>query len=409
MENLDVLLNNLTGKNEKEAEKAAHYMVNNTDLELFKMLVNKSDFLFDFVRNNVNKRIEKAVTKNNYKNILKFFDIYSPYYDDTFADILSKHANQDLTDEIFELLENGTLSQKTYAAKYFAYIPDTVALEPLAKYAFDENDYLSFNSAQALGQMNDDISYDIALNSLYSEDDFEKLKAVKFFTAYQINYPVKEIFNAMKTSKMSENIAGQIPYSVSLLSLLDSEYKMEALETIDYILSGLGEILPFSDIFQFELYDIIKYLIELNSNNNEYSGKISEVLLSSLSKFNMFCENQEYIFDEDKHTKDEIYSIQKLLTKQSTEFWNNQKIQIIQELNSSDDRIIAAVPVIKEYNLTNAAASLINLLKNTNNEIILYELSAALKFFNKLNEDDKRSVLLKIQNPNIKAMIENLN
>ena len=123
MEKLDLYLKDLICKDENKAQIAADYMINSSDIELFKMLTEKSDFLFDFVRNNVAQRIEKAVNKDNIKNIISFFTIYSPYYDDLFASILSKHANQDLTDEIFDLLEKGTTDQKTYAAKYFSYIP----------------------------------------------------------------------------------------------------------------------------------------------------------------------------------------------------------------------------------------------------------------------------------------------
>ena len=47
------------------------------------------------------------------------------------------------------------------------------------------------------------ISYTLyELNNLNSEDDFEKLKAVKFFVAYGRNYPFKEIFEAIRKVKI---------------------------------------------------------------------------------------------------------------------------------------------------------------------------------------------------------------
>lgn len=407
MENLDLYLKNLTGKDEKKAQEAADYLVNQADLQLFKMLVEKSDYLFDFVRNNVCKRIEKAVSKNNFMNIIKFFDLYSVYYDDLFASILAKHANEDVTDEIFELLEKGTDAQKTYAAKYFYYIPDTVALEPLNKYAFCDDEYLSYNAAETLGQMRDDISFDIALENLVLEDDFEQLKAVKFFTAYGKNYPFKEIFSAMKKSKMPENIAGQIPYMESLLVLLNSEYKTDTLLAIDNILSGFGEILPLSDIFQFELYEVLEYLINTNKSSNENSGKIAEILLNALTKFNMFCENQEYIFDEDKNTKNEIFAVAELLKNQPNDFWEKQKEYVLSELYSTDDRILSMLPLLVEFNLAESIPHLKELLKS-NNEIIICEVLNTLKQFNALNDINLDEIINKITNPNIKAIIENL-
>ena len=102
MENIEKEINELIGKDEAKAKVIAEKLVNTADIELFKGLVYKTDFLFDFVKNNVAKRIENAVTKSNFKNIIKMFEVYSPDYDDLFAGILAKHASQDLTDEIFE-------------------------------------------------------------------------------------------------------------------------------------------------------------------------------------------------------------------------------------------------------------------------------------------------------------------
>ena len=407
MDNKELYLKALTGKDEEKAVDAASYLVNNADTELYKMLVDKSDFLFEFVRNNVCKRIEKVVNKDNYINIIKFFDYYCIYYDDLFSDILAKHANQDLTDDIFELLEKGTLAQKTYAAKYFSYIPDTVSLEVLCKYAFSDDEALSFNSAEALGQMRDDISFDTALSYLDSSDDFDKLKAVKFFNAYGRNYPFSEIFKAMRASKMPENIAGQIPYMESLLNLLTSKYKEDTLIVIDNIISGLGEILPLSDIFQFQMYEVVETLINENKQKNDYSGKISEILLSAYAKFNMFCENQEYVFDEDKDTKYEISSVWKLLQCQNSEFWNFQKKYIKDELLYSEDRVIAALHVISEFKLTDTVSDVKSLI-NSNSEIVICEALTTLKQLNALGDINLEQVSNKIENPNIKAIIENL-
>lgn len=407
MTNIDNYLKNLTGKDEAKAQEAASYMIDSSNIELFKALVAKSDFLFDFVRNNVNKRIEKAVNKSNFMNLISFFDVYSSYYDDLFALILAKHADENLTDKIFDLLEKGSPSQKTYCAKYFLYIPDTVAIELLNKYAFSDDEALAYNSAEALGQMQDDISFDIALSNLSSSDDFEVLKAVKFFVAYGKDYPLKEIFIAMKASKMPENIAGQIPYMVSLCELLSGENKEDSLMVLDNILSGLGEILPLSEIFQFELYEVIETLIDKNKIENALSGKIAEVLLKAFAKFKLFTENQEYIFDEDKDTKYEISSVYKLLQAQGSEFWNNQKHAVLSELNASDDRVLEVLQIIAEFGLSEAVEK-IKPLFESNNEIVICEALSTLKQLNALNGIDIDNVSAKIKNENIKAIVENL-
>ena len=409
MANLDLYLKNLTGKDEKNAQQAAFYLIDNVDLELFKMLVEKSDYLFDFVRNNVCSRIEKAVNKNNFKNLLKFFDVYSPYYDDLFAHILANHADENLTDNIFELLEKGTNAQRAYAAKYFYYIPDTISIELLSKYAFSDDESLAYNAAEALGQMSDDVSYDKALSLLSEVDDFDKLKAVKFFVAYGQKYPLTEIFNAMKTSKMPENIAGQIPYMQSFVELLSSkEYKIDTLIALDNILSGLGEILPLSDIFQFELFELLEILIHMNKIENSDSGEIAEVLLKAYSKFMLFTENQEYIFDEDKNTKQEIDAIWKMLKGQNEEFWNAQKHFVVSELNEEKERVLSVLPVIAEFNIKEATDGIRKLLETNDDEVVICETLSTLKAMQVLELSDIQKVENKIQNPNIKAIIENL-
>ena len=407
MENIELYLKNLTGKDEQKAQETACFLVDNISIDLFKALVEKTDFLFDFVRNNVAKRITKAVNKDNCLNLIKFFDVYSSYYDDLFASILAKHANQDVTDEIFELLDKGNNSQKAYAAKYFSFIPDTVAIELLSKYAFSDDEALSYNCAEALGQMNDDISFDIALSNLNSEDDFEQLKAVKFFVAYGRDYPFNEIFTALKKSKMPENIAGQIPYMVSVCELLNSNQVENALVVLDNILSGLGEILPLSDIFQFELFEALEFLMKRNKQENSLSGKIAEILLKALAKFKLFTENPEYIFDEDKDTKYEISSIYKLMQTYGSEFWNKQKMFMLAELESSDDRVIEALSIVVEFNLTEAADSIKKLLERES-EIVVCEALSTLKQIGCLDGIDINAVSSKIKNDNIKAVIENL-
>ena len=276
MINKELYLKNLTGKDEAKAIDAASYLIESSDTELFKMLIEKSDFLFDFVRSNVCKRIKKVVNKSNFRNLICFFDEYSSYYDDLFASILASYADEDLTDEMYEILENGTSSQKTYCAKYFSYIPDTVSVELLTQYALCDDESLAYNAAEALGQMNDELSYNNALDALKLEDDFEKLKAVKFFVAYGKNYPVDEIISALKISKIPENIAGQIAYIVSLSDLIKSDNKMDALIVLENILSGLGEILPLSEIFQFELYDLLNYLTSHGLKSTNLSIFIGE-------------------------------------------------------------------------------------------------------------------------------------
>ena len=407
MTNKEQLVKDLTAKDEQKAFHAAQEIINNADVEAFQLLAQKSDFLFDFVKNNVNKRLLKAVNENNYRNLFKFLNVYSPDFEDTIVSSFAKYANEDLTDEILELFEKGTDNEKAYCAKYFSYIPDTIAADILTNYAFSDNEAISFNSAKALGAMKIKEAYDKAIELLNSDDEFTVLKAVKFLIAYEDKSAVKALLKAMEKSSMSENIAGEIPYLQSLLELLEDDIT-SALTCIDNILSGLGEILPLNQIFYFEMFDVLSYLISYNAQNK--NPQASVVLLKALSKFEMLNENDEYTFDEDKNTKQEISEIYEILKKQQEYFWNAQKklaVLEISEDNTSDGRIISALRVISEYNLTTAEENIKTLL-NSQNEILICEAVSALKQINKLDNINKESILSKVTDENKKAIINSM-
>ena len=406
MENFRDYLKDITAKDETNAQKAAEHMINTADVKLFEELCKKSEFLFDFIKSNVEKRIEKAVNADNYKNILKFFNVYSQDYDELFASILAKYASEELTDDVFELLETGTVAQKTYAAKYFSRIPDTVALEVLQGYAFSDEENLACNSAQALGKMNDDESYNKALTLLESEDDFDKLKGVKFFASYSKNPPLDKIFEAMKASAMPENIAGEIPYIASLVELFNTDSRKNILITLENIVIGLGEILPLSQVFQFELYEMFALLIDTNKSDNKYRSKIAEILLRSLIKFRLLLSSDEYTFDEDKNTKQELSDILKLLESQSEEFWSEQKKFLVEELSHCRHRVVAALEIIKDLELKEATDSIIKLI-DFDNEIVVCEAVSTLKILGNIDKLDKTIVMGKISDQNIKAIVEN--
>ena len=180
-------LKNLTGKNPKDFEPVAYSLINNSDTELFRELVEKDDFLFDFVKQNVALRLEKVCNESNFLNLLNFLKYYSPAYEDFIISTLVKYADEDLTDKMLELFENGSDNEKTYCAKYFSYIQDSLALNYLKENAYSENSSLAANCASALGILNDEFSYNKAIEMLNSEDEFTKLDSVKFLVSYGNN------------------------------------------------------------------------------------------------------------------------------------------------------------------------------------------------------------------------------
>ena len=386
------LIKKLSGKNKNDYEQIAAEMINNADVELFKALVANDDFLFDFVKQNVADRLANACNESNYRNLLKFFVCYSPYYDDFIVTTLAKFADEDLTDEILEIFENGTTSEKTYCAKYFSYIQDPLALDLLRENSLSDDDCLSANCAATLGIFKDTISYNEVLEKLNSNDEFEQLSAVKFLVLFGDKNAVPALISAMKNSAMAENIAGEIPYLADIFELLDNS-KENGLLVLNHIINGLGEILGLSSVFDYELYDVFERLIR-----HADDSQTAVVLLNAAEKFDTLTENDEYLFDEDKNTKNEIHDIKKLLASVNKK---HLKPLVLKELNEQSPFVYTAL------DFTDDVFAIRELLK-CNNQTIILKTAEVLKKLQNLDESTKTVALLKVTDDNIKSIIRAL-
>lgn len=385
-------LKKLTGKNKNDYEAVARHLVDDCDVELFKELVDNDDFLFDFVKNNVAQRLENAVNQNNYQNLTEFLKYYSQSYEDAIVGSLVKYADEDLTDLMLDKFENGCDNEKTYAAKYFAKIQDPLAYEFLRLNSYSDNEFLAQNCAMTLGAWHDEKSFDEAIEKLQNTDDFEKLSAVKFLTAYGDKKAVPKLFEAMKTSTMAENIAGEIPYLVSLYELIKTDYE-NALLAIIYITNALGEILPLSVVFDFEFFEVFEELI-----NNHDDSKVAITLLNARDKFDTLTENDEYLYDEDKNTKNEIFDIKKLLNsakKKDLEKYIND------ELREDSPFVFTALDFATDE------LAIRELLKS-NNQTLILKTAEVLKSLGNFDETARTVALLKVTDINIKAIIRAL-
>ena len=255
----------ITSKDEKQAIVLLTEMIDNSDTDLFKELVKQSEYLFPFIIDNVCERFEKSIKASNYKNLLNFFDCYSPFYDRIFAMAVKVFGDSETKGKMLDFLKNGSTAQKTYAARYFEKEKNYFSAKNLIDNAFSDDEYLADACAAALGALNEQKSYDIALEKLQSSDDFEALKGLNFFVSYIKNPPMEDIFEALNKSGMPENFAGKIAYIKPLPQLVQEDLK-NSLTVTDNILTGFGEILPLSEVFNFELYDTIGMLSETVEN-----------------------------------------------------------------------------------------------------------------------------------------------
>lgn len=384
------LIKKLTSKNQKDYEQVAAHIVNEADVKTFEELVSKDDFLFDFIKQNVAKRLMNACNKDNFKNLLKFLKYYSPSYDEFIAKTLNKFGDDSTCQTMLDLLKNGTNEEKAYCAKYFCFNKNDLAIEELKTQAYSDFEPLALNCAMALSTMKERSSLENALEKLNSDDDFTVLSAVKFISAYGEKSALNNIFEVMKKSSISEYIACEIGYMESFLDLLNTEHHENTLLALNNILQGLGELIPVSNIFAFQLYEVFEKLIF-----SEPSPKNAIILLNAKNKFNLLTENDEYLFDEDKNTKDEVNEIKKLL---NSNIDDNLDDFIKEELNENSDFVISAIELIKN-------PELLKPLLETKNQTVILKTLETLKNFNCLEQQDKDLALKNISNEDIKAII----
>lgn len=380
-------LKKLTGKNPKDFEPVAFDVINIPDVELFKELIDSEDFLFDFIKQNVANRLAKVCNSSNYLNLLQFLKYYSPSYEDVIISNLVKFSDEDLTDKMLAIFEDGTDDEKTYCAKYFSIVQDSLALDFLKENAYSENSSLSANCATALALFGDTESKNEALVKLKSDDEFEKLDGVRFLVSYGDKSVIPAIVDVMKISSFAENIAGDLLYLTDLFSLYKTN-KTDALFVFNSVINGLGEILGLAQIFDFRLYEFIEMLLK-----EQTDSEIAVVLANAKDKFNTLTENDEYLFDETKDVKQEVMDIKQLLSS----FKVNQLL-INAELKSESLFVFTALE------FANNESAIRGLLISANQTVVLKALEM-LKQMNSLTKEDKNLALSSVTSEDIKSVI----
>lgn len=385
------LIKKLTGKNPGEYEAVAKSLVDNPDVNLFAKLIKQDDFLFDFVKNNVSNRIKKACNQENYLNLMAFFDYYSPSYDTMFAEVLYTFGGIELLPAMKEIFINGDNGKKAYAVKFFTQVGEEFIQELLPairKCAESDFEPLSVNSIELLSKLNDEVFKQEALAKLNSDDEFEQYNGVKYLVGFKAVDALPEILKVMKKSSLSENIAAEIPYLVQTEDLVKNE---DGLLVLCYIVSAIPEIIPPSSAIDYNLFGIFE---DLYINNLTSSSAV--LLRLAQEKFAELTSNDEYLFDCDKNTKDEVLAINQLLVGIDS---FKLKSLLYDELYEESDFVFFAVDFVDEVE------ELETLLDSKNPTLILKVLSL-LKQKGELTKAHKELALKNIEDDNFKQYIE---
>ena len=387
------LLKKLTGKNPDEYETVAKSLVDNSNIELFAKLVKQDDFLFDFVKNNVANRIRNACNKDNYLNLMSFLDYYSPSYDNVIAETLYNFGGLELLPAMKEIFINDDAGKKAYAAKYFSFVPKEnleELLPVIRKMAESEFEPLSINSIEILSKMKDEEFRNNALKMLDSDDEFEQYNGVKYLVTYKAQDALPKIIEVMKKSSLSENIASEIPYLTPLEELVKTD---DGILVLCNIVNAIPEIIPPAAVLDYDLFSIFE-----NLYLNHLTSASAVLLKLAQEKFAELAGNEEYLFDCDKNTKEEIQAINQLLVGIDSYKLKNL---LYDELYDESDFVFFAVDYVDE------PEELETLLDSTNPTLVLKVLSR-LKEREQLTQAHKDLALNNIEKDDLKRFIEAL-
>jgi HEAT repeat protein len=403
----------LLGKDKNKAEKAAQHIINNADIEAWKCLIDNSDYLFSHIKAKTANLISKSITKDNIENVFLLLQYHSSDWDECIMHALAKFSDDSLNKRVLELLKSGSQEEKAYAAKYFYFVDYSESANVLFETAKSDYQPLTINSAQALGKLKDQFSYNFFIERLNSEDDWEKIEAAQFLAHYGDKEAVIPMLKAMSQSNMGEHIAGEICSLVNIHDYFEnSDYFIQllSLEAFDNILSGLAEVWTLSAILDFKIYETLENLIKLANSQPEcsLSGKYAQLLLKAKSKVILFMENSQYTFDEEKPVISELEEIFHLLLTEGNEFWDKQVSNINKELIVQDQkRKLSAISVICELELENSLPYLVSMLSDKNeSDVVICEAVLALSKMKSINNiDDIDSLISRIEDKNIAAII----
>ena len=311
------------------------------------------------------------------------------------AEVLHTFSGDELLPTIKEIFINGNDSNKAYAVKYFSFVTKELLediLPLLRQTALSRFEPLAVNSIEVLSILNDSESKNEAIKRLESDDDFTKFEGVKFLVNYQAKDALNKILDIMKHSSLSENIACEIPFLIPLDELVEQDEE-GALLVLCHIINAIPEIIPPSSVINYGLYNIFENLIKA-----PLTSATAVLLRLAKDKFQELASNEEYLFDCDRNTKEEIKEINSLLLKINTKKLDSL---LYDELFEESDFVFFALDFVNEIE------ELETLLDSTNPTLILKVLTL-LKEKNALTKHAKEEALQHVTNSDIKAIINAL-
>ena len=393
-------LNDLISKDNSAAKGAAIKLLAEKDVESFKILNLKSEFLFDFIKEKILKNLIGAVNSKNCLNLFEFLKVYSPDFKGFILHPLVQFKTPEIEDKMLNFLCSGSDEEKTYATEFFTILADKTKYEKIKANLNADFEPLKIASINYLSNLGFRLEFEESLNILEdkSKDNFEKLTQVEFLAYFGDKKAFEPIYNYFINEDNSYTIANFLLDLKPFSTLIEENREDEILNILSSIILNFPDSVSFEEINYYINEGLFEFLLE--SENN-----LSALILFYLkNKTELILEDENYSIDLTKENKKEANIINSKLNNAIQIFDKIETLTLgLNSINYFEN--ILSLEIIKEENIE-IVEPIYNLLEKTTNNEIIMDILYCLQNQNKLNEALINKILLKTENEILKAQIK---
>lgn len=393
-------LNDLISKDNSAAKEAAIKLLAEKDVESFKILNSKSEFLFDFIKEKILKNLIGAVNSKNCLNLFEFLKVYSPDFKGFILHPLVQFKTPEIEDKMLNFLCSGSDEEKTYATEFFTILADKTKYEKIKANLNADFEPLKIASINYLSNLGFRLEFEESLKILEdnSKDNFEKLTQVEFLAYFGDKKAFEPIYNYFINEDNSYTIANFLLDLKPFSTLIEENKEDEILNILSSIILNFPDSISFEEINYYINEGLFEFLLE--SENN-----LSALILFYLkNKTELILEDENYSIDLTKENKKEANIINSKLNNAIQIFDKKETLTLgLNSINYFEN--ILSLEIIKEENIE-IIEPIYNLLEKTTNNEIIMDILYCLQNQNKLNETLINKILLKTENEILKAQIK---
>ena len=393
-------LNDLISKDNSAAKEAAIKLLAEKDVESFKILNSKSEFLFDFIKEKILKNLIGAVNSKNCLNLFEFLKVYSPDFKGFILHPLVQFKTPEIEDKMLNFLCSGSDEEKTYATEFFTILADKTKYEKIKANLNADFEPLKIASINYLSNLGFRLEFEESLKILEdnSKDNFEKLTQVEFLAYFGDKKAFEPIYNYFINEDNSYTIANFLLDLKPFSTLIEENREDEILNILSSIILNFPDSITFEEINYYINEGLFEFLLE--SENN-----LSALILFYLkNKTELILEDENYSIDLTKENKKEANIINSKLNNAIQIFDKKETLTLgLNSVNYFEN--ILSLEIIKEENIE-IIEPIYNLLEKTTNNEIIMDILYCLQNQNKLNETLINKILLKTENEILKAQIK---